>query len=137
MSEYFWREVFQAGLQEELQISLACFPHNDSVIFERFMLYVQGCENQLKVTREAEKWITNYDQDSDKGSNSCGGRSSNQPNSKDSSQSTSNDKPKNNPSSGYKQKATYTDKCFTCYQTGHKLFDCPLVKDKNTNKSKN
>ena len=52
LPEYHWREHFQAGLQEELWLGLAYFPCDNSETFEGFVLYVQGCEDQMKAIRD-------------------------------------------------------------------------------------
>ena len=52
LPKYYWREHFQAGLQEELQLGLAYFSYNNSETFEGFVSYVQGCENQMRATKD-------------------------------------------------------------------------------------
>lgn len=138
MSEYFRRELFRAGLREELRIDLARFPRDDSVsTFEGFVSYVQGCEDQIRAAKEAEKRITNRGREPDRGPNGRGGKSANRSHGEGSSRSRPNDKPRDYQPSGHKRKATFTDKCFTCHQTGHKASDCPSAKDRNANKPKN
>ena len=52
LPKYYWREYFQASLQEELQLGLAYFPCNNSETFKGFISYIQGCEDQMRAIKD-------------------------------------------------------------------------------------
>ena len=138
LPEYHWREHFQASLQEELWLGLAYFPQDNSETFKGFVLYVQGCEDQMRATRDQQKKSTkDHRYDPNKGSNSCRTRALSQSSSEGMPWGRSNNQPRDGLFSGHKWKATFTDKCYNCNQIGHRWPNCPAAKDKSTNKSKN
>lgn len=138
LPEYHRRERFRAGLREELRLGLAYFPRDNSETFEGFVSYVQGCEDQMKATRDQQKKSTkDRGYDPNKGSNSRGTRTPSRSSGEGTSRWKSNDQPRDGPFSGHKRKATFTDKCYNCNQIGHRWPDCPAAKDKFANKSKN
>ena len=52
LPKYHQREHFQASLQEKLQLGLAYFPYDNSETFKGFVSYIQGCEDQMRATKD-------------------------------------------------------------------------------------
>ena len=115
LPKYHQREHFQASLQEKLQLGLAYFPYDNSETFKGFVSYIQGCEDQMRATRDQQKKsIKDCGYDPNKGSNSCGTRALSWSSSEGMPWWKPNDQPRDGSFSGHKQKATFTDKCYNC-----------------------